>query len=131
MSKGDRREREAVELLKRAGYATYRPATVRFGENDVWGLFDVLAIAPDKPMRAVQVKSNRAVGIRSWARHTALWRAHGYVTEYWVPVDNRGWRIIECHKDPMDGGPTHRTVVDERDETGVFGDSVVEYLAES
>lgn len=123
MSKGSRREREAVELLKRAGYATYRPATVRFGENDVWGLFDVLAIAPDKPMRAIQVKSNRAVGIRSWASHTSLWRAHGYVTEYWVPVDNRGWRIIEC----TDAG--RYDAVDERDETGVFGDSVVEYLA--
>ncbi len=122
MSKGSRREREAVELLKRAGYATYRPATVRFGENDMWGLFDVLAIAPDMPPRAIQVKSNRAVGIRSWSRHTALWRTHGFVTEYWVPVDNQGWRVIEC----TDAG--HHTTVDERDETGVFGDRVVEYL---
>lgn len=122
MSKGSRREREAVSLLKDAGYATYRPATVRFGENDMWGLFDVLAIAPDKPMRAIQVKSNRAVGIRKWTRHTALWRAHGYVTEYWVPVDNQGWRIIEC----TDSG--HYDTVDERDMTGVHGDAVVEYL---
>lgn len=122
MSKGSRREREAVELLKSAGYATYRPATVRFGENDMWGLFDVMAIAPDKPMRAVQVKSNRAVGVRDWCAHTALWRAHGYVTEYWVPVDNQGWRVIEC----TDSG--HSDVVDERDMTGTFGEAVIEYL---
>lgn len=128
MSKGTRREREAVELLQLAGYATYRPATVRFGENDVWGLFDVLAIAPDRPLRAIQVKSNRAVGIRDWCRHTRLWRAHGIRTEYWVPVDNRGWRLIRCHTDPMDGGPTETAVCDERDMDCSMGDGVVEYL---
>lgn len=127
MSKGTRRERQAVALLKRAGYATYRPATVQFGENDVWGLFDVLAIAPHLPQRAVQVKSNRALGVRDWTRHTRLWRQHGYRTEYWVPVDHQGWRVIRCEESPVDGGPRTREVYDGRDTQGM-GDGLVAWL---
>lgn len=125
MSKGSRREREAVDLLKKAGYAPYRPATVRFGENDMWGLFDVMAIAPDKPQRAVQVKSNRAVGVRSWARHTRLWRQHGYLTEYWVPVDNQGWRVIRCRDDGTE------TVYDGRDSNASMGDTLVQWMRDT
>ena len=124
MGKGDRREREAVDLLEQAGYWPFRPATYQYGENDPWGLFDILAIDPDcvLPFRAVQVKSNRATGIRSWREETEIFRNHGFVTEFWVPVDHKGWRIIDCRSD------THTTVVDEREQTGVFGDGVVEYL---
>lgn len=122
MSKGSQRERQAVDILQRAGYATYRPATVRFGENDVWGLFDVLAIAPDKPLRAIQVKSNRAKGIRSWRSQTSLWRSHGFLTEYWVPYDRQGWRVIQADDD------THMTVCDERGMKVKMGNGVLEYL---
>lgn len=122
MGKGDRRERQAVSLLQRAGYATYRPATVRFGENDMFGLFDVMAMAPHRPPRAVQVKSNRATGIRAWTRHTSLWRAHGFLTEYWVPVDNRGWRVIAAR----DNG--HMDVYDGRGSPHAIGDGLVRWL---
>jgi len=124
MSKGSRREREAVQLLQRAGYATYRPATVRFGENDVWGLFDVLAIAPDLPLRAIQVKSNRAAGIRDWARQTTLWRRHGFLTEYWVPEDHKGWRVIQAHE----SGSV--TVYDGRESNASMGDTLVQWLSD-
>lgn len=113
VSKGTSRERQAVDLLQRAGYATYRPATVRFGENDLWGLFDVLCIAPDLPLRAIQVKSNCATGIRDWSRQTWLWRRHGFLTEYLVPHDGKGWRLIECYTD------SHNTVYDERKDPSV------------
>lgn len=123
MSKGTRRERQAVDILQEAGYATYRPATVRFGENDVWGLFDVLAIAPHRPLRAVQVKSNTAAGVRAWSRHTRLWRAHGWTTEYWVPVDNRGWRVLRCT-----GTEGHETVYDGRESDAAIGKGLVAFL---
>jgi len=125
MSKGTRNEREAVEFLQEAGYATYRPATVRFGENDMFGLFDVLALGPSQPMRAIQVKSNRAVGIKAWRRHTALFRAHGMLTEYWVRIDNAGWRVIVCTDDGRE------TVVDEREHTETIGTQLLEYLESS
>ena len=123
-AKGTRREQEACEYMQRAGYATYRPATVQFGENDVWGLFDVLAIAPDLPLRAVQVKSNRAVGIHGWSRHTALWRAHGFLTEYWVCHDREGWRVLQ----PTD--ESHTTVCDERGQPGDIGQGLEEWLGD-
>jgi len=128
MSKGDRREREAVELYQRAGFATYRPATVQYGENDVFGLFDLLAVSPSHPsVHAVQVKSNRAAGIRAWARHTALWRRLGWRTFYLVPVDGDGWRLLECQT--SDGeGPHAYTVMDEREFDCAMGEGVVEWL---
>lgn len=123
MSKGTRREREAADLYKRAGFAVYRPATVRYGENDMFGLFDLLAVSPSHSrVRGVQVKSNRATGIESWTRHTALWRRLGWATEYLVPIDGKGWRLIECVDwDTFD-------LVDEREMDCAMGDGVVEYL---
>lgn len=129
MSKGSRREREAVELYQRAGYATYRPATVRFGENDIFGLFDLLAVSPsDSRVHAVQVKSNRAAGIRAWTRHTALWRRLGWRTLYFVPVDNEGWRVIECDPSSDAFGSPRVQKVDERMRKVPMGEGVVEYL---
>lgn len=111
MSKGSRRERQAVELYQNAGMGTYRPATVQYGENDLMGLFDVLAFSPaHKSVHAVQVKSNGARGITSWQRHTSLFRALGFRTFYLVPYDNTGWRLIEVTDE------NRRDVVDERTE---------------
>jgi Holliday junction resolvase len=129
MSKGTRREREAVELYQRAGFATYRPATVRFGENDIFGLFDVLAVSPSHDaVHAVQVKSNRADGIRAWSRHTALWRRLGWRTCYAVPVDSKGWRVIEPAEDEHDGKTYICDVVDEREMNCAMGEGVVQWL---
>lgn len=124
MSKGSKRERECCDLFKRAGMAVYRPATVRYGENDMFGLFDLLAVSPvHDDVYAVQVKSNRASGIRDWRRHTGLFRALGWRTFYAVPVDREGWRLIEC----TDGGKETR--VDERDMNVNMGNAVADYLS--
>jgi hypothetical protein len=105
--------------------ATYRPATVQYGENDVFGLFDILAFSPNHGrMHAVQVKSNRASGIRSWHKHTALFRALGFRTFYLVPYDHEGWRLIEAESDGT------QTLVDERETEGKIGEDVREYLRE-
>jgi hypothetical protein len=125
MGKGSRREREAVELLKQAGYATYRPATVQFGENDPFGLFDVLAFAPDLPPRFVQVKSNAARGRQSWFSHARLWRAHGIKTEMWVCHDHEGWRVIQAAETGT------QTVYDGRESNGSMGDTLVQWLSSS
>lgn len=128
MSKGARRERQAVELYQRAGMAVYRPATVRFGENDMFGLFDLLACSPShEAVHAVQVKSNGAAGIQAWKRHTRLFRQLGWRTFYLVPYDREGWRLVEC-VDTETGGATAVTVTDERDESGLMEDGIVEWL---
>lgn len=123
MSKGTRRERELVDLLQSAGMATYRPATVRFGENDMFGLFDVLACSPSHmSVYGIQVKSNRATGIRKWTSHTQLFRNLGWITMYAVPVDNKGWRLIECTRTGT------VDVIDERDSNGKIGEGIAEHF---
>lgn len=117
-AKGTRRERQAVDVLGRAGYATYRPATVAYGENDPFGLFDVLAFAPHLPPRFVQVKSNQARGRRSWFGHARLFREHGIETEMWVAHDREGWRVLGPDGVRYDG----------RDADGSFGDTLVAWL---
>ena len=124
MSKGSRRERELVQILQKAGMATYRPATVRYGENDMFGLFDVLALSPShQKVHAIQVKSNRAVGIRKWTRNTQLFRNIGWITHYAVPVDKQGWRLLTCSSEGID------TTVDERTEDTSMGDCIADYFS--
>jgi hypothetical protein len=85
----------------------------------MFGLFDVLAVSPShSQVYAIQVKSNRATGIRSWSRHTQLFRNLGWKTQYAVPIDNEGWRIIECTAEGK------RTLVDERQLDTPMGDGV-------
>lgn len=128
MSKGDRRERQACEIYQQAGFATYRPATVRYGENDIFGLFDILAVSPSHgSVHGVQVKSNRATGINDWADHTRLWRNLGWRTFYAVPVDREGWRFLEPAEDEH-GNSAILTCVDERKHNCNMGDVLAEYL---
>jgi len=124
MTKGSRRERQFVQLLQNAGLATYRPATVQYGENDVFGLFDVLAVSPSHAdVYGIQVKSNRATGINAWTRHTRLWRELGWITMYAVPVDSEGWRLIVCNDEER------RDVIDERTTDGNIGEAVEEWFS--
>lgn len=129
MSKGSRRERELVELLKKAGMATYRPATVRYGENDMFGLFDVLALSPShERVYAIQVKSNRAVGIEKWGRNTKLFRSLGWETWYAVPVDNQGWKLLDPGTEPDDGRKSAAVVIDEIDLSCSMGEAITGYF---
>jgi len=129
MSKGSRRERELVELLKNAGMATYRPATVRYGENDMFGLFDVLAISPShSAVYAIQVKSNKAVGIEKWGRNTQLFRSIGWETYYAVPVDNQGWKLLDPGEEPNDGRKSAAVLVDESELNGSMGEHITGFF---
>ena len=124
MSKGSRREREFVDLCHNAGLPeVYRPATVRFGENDMYNHFDVQAVTQSAVTLAVQVKSNGARGINDWQQDTETFREAGWITLYACPYDNQGWRVVKVEDDERED------VVDERDVVGVeLGSHVIEYL---
>jgi len=123
MSKGTRREREAQQLYEAAGYWAYRPATVQYGENDVWGLFDILSFGHGE-LRMIQVKSNGARGIREWSEAARPFQnqLHNVRVEYAVPYDGEGWRLIGIDEDG------HHTLYDERDEDCAMGNGLIEYL---
>lgn len=127
MSKGNRRERQALQLYSEAGWMAYRPATVQFGENDVFGLFDVLAVDPGSGRcHAVQVKSNSASGVRGWMRKVWPFRNAGWRPFYAVPHDGEGWRILAPPRD--DDSRAYTAVVDERETDGNMGEGVVRWL---
>lgn len=123
MTKGTRRERQAVKIFQQAGWATYRPATVQYGENDVFGLFDILAVSPDHSRpRAVQVKSNGNRGIVAWQDHTWLFRRAGFATDYLSCFDSEGWKLTAVTDGKL------RVVVDEREMDVAMGEAVTAYL---
>jgi len=129
MTKGSRREREAVDLYQQAGFATYRPATVRYGENDMFGLFDLLAVSPShRRVHGVQVKSNKTRNLTRWKRLTSLWRRLGWFCGLLVCHDSRGWVMYDTNIDPDDGRRVCRVAVDERDADCKMGHGVVEWL---
>ena len=124
MSKGTRREQQACEIYEEAGYTTYRPATVQFGENDVFGLFDLIAVDKGRKPRFVQVKSNRAAGINQWCRDVqALMPSEWAVSEFVVCHDREGWRLLQ----PV--GEGYQTVYDGRDSDGDMGEGLAEWLS--
>lgn len=126
--KGSRREQQAVSIYQSAGMGTYRPATVRFGENDMMGLFDFLAFSPSHTsIHAVQVKSNAATGLQAWVRHTQLFRRLGFRTFYLVPKDGEGWLLYEAGEEPEDGRRAAKLVVDERELENVGPNRDTEY----
>jgi Holliday junction resolvase len=123
MGKGAKRERELQSLYERAGFETYRPATVRFGENDVFGLFDVLALRPGEVMHCTQVKSNRAAGITDWMDSVLRFQTvSGIQCRFAVCHDREGWRLAE----PRVGA--YEWVYDGRDNDRAMGDGLVEHL---
>ena len=125
MTKGKRRERQAAELYQEAGYETYRPQESKYGETDMFGLFDMVAVGPVRSYW-VQVKSNRAEGIEAFCEDTSWLQElelHGVVML--VCYDNEGWRLIAPR-----GPDSHRTLVDERDMDVNMGEGLVAYLEE-
>jgi hypothetical protein len=60
---------------EQAGYEVYRPPKAKFREQDIFSLFDLLAFGHGR-LEAVQVKSNRARGIRQWVRDARTYEEH-------------------------------------------------------
>jgi hypothetical protein len=125
MGKGTRREQQACEIYEEAGYETYRPATVQFGENDVFGLFDLIAVHPNRKPHYTQVKSNRASGIIEWMQEARdlLPREHAEI-RFLVCHDRQGWRMAR----PTPEG--YEWLYDGRDSGASMGDPLAEVLRE-
>lgn len=124
MGKGARRERECRKIYESAGFWVYSPQNPKYGDNDLWNLFDLACYRrTDSTLRLVQVKSNGARGIRKWCTVARNFEDVGRVhVDFVVPYDGKGWRLIQ----PDDDG--HATVYDERDHDVKMGDGLTEFL---
>jgi len=66
MTDGRDAERELMEHYEAAGFECYQPPRAKYREQDVFGLFDVLAIGHTR-LECIQVKAGRdAAGVISW-----------------------------------------------------------------
>lgn len=135
--KGKQNERRAAELYERAGYRPWRPQESKWGETDIYGLFDVMAVPGPGALgkvRLCQVKSNRAQGIEAWCEDACAYASKAVHVEFLVRYDGEPsahtpgprWRLLSPTEDGTGG---YRTMVDERkDGTPADGEGVVEYL---
>lgn len=137
--KGRTNERRVDRLYQQAGYRTYRPENASYGDNDMWNLFDVGAVAdsPDSDSQLIltQVKTNTTGGeLTAFFDDTRLFTAVSGVTVHFVVVhDGHGGPHAEspaCRLaaplEPAAAG--YHWVVDERDEDCDCGELVVAYL---
>ena len=136
-SKGNRAERDAEDIYEAEGYRVFRPQESKFGETDIFGEFDILAVPPAGsalPVRLSQVKSNRAEGIQQWTEDALDYYTASTAVEMLVRHDGQGghnptpprWRVIVPYADPE---YRHEVVVDELEEgTPADGDGVREWL---
>jgi len=87
MAKGRDAEKALAERYEQAGYETYLPPLAKYREQDVFGVFDILAFGHDR-LEAVQVKAGRdAAGIQAWFEQATVYEEH---------ID--GLRISFAHK---------------------------------
>lgn len=112
--KGDRRERQAREILEYAGYTVESPNSTPYPQGygvDFFGLFDFMAFKDDEKPLFGQVKSNGFRGIRSFSEECKEHQVPFDFVEvqYWTCYDGEGWRIADVYEDGYD------TVYDERD----------------
>lgn len=126
-AKGDRRERQARELLEEDNFVVESPNNTPYPQSygvDYFGLFDFMAFKSNKKPLFGQVKSNGARGIRSFNEKCVEMNVpFDYVdVEFWVCHDNEGWRIFTISADG------YEKVVDERDSDCDMGEEVVTYL---
>lgn len=135
--KGRRNERKAREAYERAGWWVYSPENASYGDNDLWNLFDLACIDVMRSVIAlVQVKSNRAQGVRQWCNDTRPFDAvSGVQCQFLVRHDREGWQAIEPLRD---GRGSYKTVYDEREDERVdpnrtgkwtIGDGLTEWLS--
>lgn len=100
MPKGRDAEKLAVDLYTTLGYETYLPPKAKYREQDVFGVFDLLAFGHDR-LEAVQVKAGRdAAGIESWFDEARPYEEH--LNDLRLAFHHRkdgAWRIARSTED--------------------------------
>lgn len=123
-AKGDRREKQAKEILEEAGFRVEKKWNRRFDSNDYFNLFDLMAGDHDQ-FRFVQVKSNGTNGALKLIEQKATflpWHSEHFHIEVWVCYDREGWRIQRLTNDGWE------VVLDSRDSGMNMGEKVKSWL---
>ena len=95
VQKGNRAELEYKKKCEAQGYKVYKPPRTKYGDNDLFNLFDMLAINKEEVL-LIQVKCNQARDarrkIRSFTEHPACVKKI-----LAIKIDRKGWKeeVIE------------------------------------
>lgn len=124
MGKGSDNERRLCKAYQRAYWWTYSPANVRYGDNDLFNLFDMVAFCPRTlTLDLVQCKTNRASGINDWFHDASPFsRTVTVNTRYAVRHDSLGWRLAG----PTESG--YSWLYDGRSSDAKIGEGLTDYL---
>lgn len=107
--KGERHEREAVNIIS-AAYGTGGTEKVDvYTNHDPFGLADIIAIRADRPVLLVQVKTNRLrpTTKRRYLRDCIRRIPPEAIFEVWVRKDRAGWEMIRFNGEEPYGFNTY------------------------
>ncbi len=85
--KGYRLEKKVMEIFEAVGYKTWRAKITRFGKNDFFGCFDIIAIAKEHPTAWIQVKSEKMP-------KAEMDRIRTFCDVNFDPTVNQGWVYV-------------------------------------
>lgn len=122
-SKGDRHERQAKALLQDQDYTVHKKVNNNWDNGDIFELFDLIAVRPNRKPVFIQVKTNGTGGDLGETLHKAkqIIDTSHVDLEYWIKYDYKGWRVLRSTN-----GNDWDEVIDGRGKEGKIGSTVTE-----
>lgn len=127
--KGERNEREAVDIIGRVRGSGNVEKVDAYSNTDPFGVADIIAVG-DGRVLFVQVKTNQltAADRRSYKRKMRRLDFNHVKFEIWVRVDREGWRMYQYNPDSeefemylsMDTCDKEETVEEYRESVGFY-----------
>jgi hypothetical protein len=106
LKKGYRNEKRCEDQLKSLGYTTWRTKRVSYANLDMFGLFDVVAVAPGgKHLLFIQVKSN-VCSKKVQEQIAAFKMPPSCHKQIWIWIDRWKWKVIAV-RPRKNGEPTY------------------------
>lgn len=100
-AKGNRIERKAEDRLEKQGYHCSRIPHTRYGDNDHFNLYDIIASKPGEKIKMIQVKANQKPNMTQLKQESEKVAAFKHAEVYaYIWHDYVGWEIHRLHPDP-------------------------------
>lgn len=101
--KGNRIERKAVDALNEKGFKCARKQHTRYGNNDFYQLYDIIAVKTGAPFKCIQVKSNRPPNLTQFKKDAIeITPVEHAQIEIWTWYDYKGWKIRRLNSEKQE-----------------------------
>jgi Holliday junction resolvase len=123
-AKGDRRERQCVNLLEDAGWKAHRKVNNAYDSGDIFGLFDIVAVKLGEKPAFIQVKSNSTDGALKQISEAQFVDPNNVSAFVFVAHDRKGWRVKQFTQTGWS------QIMDERERDCNYGEGTVELFSQ-